>query len=83
MQLVIKDIIFEKNQLASAEMISLLKNNDTAFLETAKKHKPCFGIDDDMANAMAKKVSADVFAMLDDKKPPFGEAFIPASIQFV
>ena len=81
--LVIRDFVFVNKTHTPGELIRLLGDNDKDFLSCAKKHTACFGIDDGEVNAFSKKLSADIFSMLDDKKPYFGDGFLPASIQFM
>ncbi len=81
--LFIKDVIFDKKEISANKLITLLSENDEELLKKAKTHSLCFGIDHDEANRFSKKLSSDIFSMLDDKKPTMGSAFIPASIQFM
>ncbi len=80
--LVIRDFVFDSKKYTAQELVTALKNNDPEFLSLAKKHEICFGCDNADANAFSRKLTSDIFSMLDDKKPPLGEAFLPASIQF-
>lgn len=79
--LVIKDLVFG-GKVSPAEFKQKLKSNDKEFLQILKNHPVCFGIDNPVANDFSKKLTTDVFSMLDDKKPAIGEAFLPSSIQF-
>jgi len=81
--LVIRDYIFEKHLCVAKELIKKLAENDKAFLARLRNHSVSFGNDNADANAFAKKISSDIFSMLDDQKPYFGEGFLPASIQFM
>lgn len=80
--LVIRDFIFKDKSYTCEEFIKLLNDNDEEFLNKCKKHKTCFGIDDKEVNAFSNRISSEIFSTLDDKKVPFGEGFLPASIQF-
>ena len=80
--LFIKDVIFEKNELSKAELLTLLSENNEELLKKAKNHPLCFGADIEEANKFANRISTDIFSLLDNKKPAIGSAFIPASIQF-
>lgn len=81
--LVIRDFVFKDETYTAEELVAALKNNDTAFLEKAREHKVCFGLDLPEVNEFSKKISNKIFSMLDNKKTYFGEGFIPASIQFL
>lgn len=81
--LVIKDFIFTKKLFDAKEFIELLKSNDETFLTKARNHNVSFGNDNEIANNLSSRISADIFSMLDDKKPLLGEGFLPASIQFM
>ena len=81
--LVIRDCVFENKRYSAAELIAKLEENDKDFLMQLRNHQVSFGKDHPDANAFSKKISADCFSMLDDKKPPLGEGFLPASIQFM
>ncbi len=81
--LVIRDYIFENNIFSATELIAKLEKNDKDFLVQLRNHSVSFGSDNSDANSFSNKISTDIFSMLDDKKPPFGEGFLPASIQFM
>ena len=81
--LVIRDFVFVNKTHSAGEFVRLLDENDKAFLACAKKHGACHGVDNTEVNAFSKQLSKDVFSMLENKKPYFGEAFLPASIQFM
>ena len=80
--LVIRDFIFRDKSYTSEEFIKLLSDNDEEFLNKCKKYKTCFGIDDKEVNAFSNRISSEIFSTLDGKEVPFGEGFLPASIQF-
>ncbi len=80
--LVIKDYIFSSKKYNPDDFINNLKNNDSVFLSETRKHPLCFGCNNEAADEFSRKISSDIFSMLDDKKPAIGEAFLPASIQF-
>lgn len=80
---VIRDFIFLEKRFIPSVFIEFLRTNNTEFLNLAKSHKMCFGIDNEDVNNFAKRISSDIYSMLDDKKPYFGEGFLPASIQFM
>ncbi len=81
--LVIRDLVFESCSYSAEVFVKRLAENDGAFLLKLREHSVSFGNDDPDANAFANKLSADVYGMLDDKKPQLGDGFLPASIQFV
>lgn len=81
--LVIRDFVFKDKKYTASELISALRANDTAFLTMAKHHKVTFGTGNPDADAFAKKISTEIYSMLDGKKPAIGEAFLPASILFM
>jgi len=80
--LVIRDFVFSDKKYTAEEFLSLLKNDDEVFLTACRHHSVCYGQDNDSANAMANRVSADIYALLDDRKPVKGSAFLPCSIMF-
>ncbi len=79
--LVIKDIVFG-GEITAEALIERLEANDKDFLNKLKNHPVSYGKDDVVANEFSKKLSVDIYSMLDNKKPAMGEAFVPASIQF-
>ncbi len=81
--LVVRDLIFEDKALDVDTFLSLLKANDPEFLKRVRAHKVSFGNDNEDANAFSSRISSEIFAMLDGKKPAIGEGFLPASIQFM
>lgn len=81
--LVIRDFVFTDKLYTADELIKKLADNDKAFLKIAREHKVSFGNDNADADSFAKKISSDIYSMLDDKKPYFGDGFLPASIQFM
>lgn len=80
--LVIRDFLFMQKRYTVADFLHLLKNSDEDFLYACRHHNVCFGIDNLDANAMANRVSTDIYSMLDGHKPHFGSAFFPCSILF-
>lgn len=81
--LVIRDLVFVNKAYTAKDFIRCLEENSEDFLAGLRDHKVRFGIDNPDANAFSKRISTDIFSMLDNKKPYFGEAFLPASIQFM
>ncbi len=80
--LVIRDYVFGTPACPAEEFLGYLRANDPEFLARARKHSVCFGKDNADANRLSTKLSTEIYAMLDDKKPYFGSGFLPASIQF-
>lgn len=80
--LVIRDLVFENKKYAPSLFIERLGDNDKAFLSELKRCHTCFGNDDPTANAFSNKLTSDIFSLLDNEKPYFGDGFLPASIQF-
>ncbi len=81
--LVMRDLVFKNGTYTAKEFIGRLAENDKEFLAQLRNHGVRFGDDDPDANSFSKKISTDIFSMLDGKKPFFGEGFLPASIQFM
>lgn len=81
--LVIRDFVFNAKLYTASEFTALLEENNKEFLKKARNHSVSFGKDRDTANKLSRKLSSDIFAMLNAKKPYLGDGFIPASIQFM
>ena len=79
--LVIRDLVFG-GQMPPDAFVEKLRANDRAFLQQVRNHPICFGRDDPEANDFSRRISSDIFSLLDEKKPAIGEAFLPSSIQF-
>ena len=80
--LVIRDFLFADKRYTPEDFLALLKNSDEAFLYECRHHSVSYGNDNADANAMAKRVSTDIYSMLDGRKPHIGSAFFPCSIMF-
>ena len=80
--LVIRDFVFTEQIHSKEEFLDLLKSSDEAFLQTCRHHSVSYGNDNPDANAMANRVSSDIYDMLEGRKPHFGSAFFPCSIMF-
>lgn len=80
---VIKDFIYDKKIYTPEKMLTLLKENNEAFLNEARNFKYSYGNGSSDTNNLAKAVSKDIFSMLDNKKLHLGLGFLPASIQFL
>lgn len=81
--LVIRDFVFEDKIMTARALCEALKADDEEFLKRAKKHRVSHGKDVSDANEFSKRITEDIFSMTEGEKPYFGEAFIPASIQFM
>lgn len=81
--LVIRDFVFTYHNYTPKAFITLLAENNAEFLSEVKKHPVCYGCDNNDANAFSKRISTDIYSMLDHKKPFLGEGFLPCSIQFM
>lgn len=80
--LVIRDFIFRDRLYQADDFVQMLAENNSDFLQKARTHPVCFGNDNEEVNRFAKKISTDIYALLDNEKPYFGEGFLPSSIQF-
>ncbi len=78
----VKQSIYDDPKYTAEEFISHLKNNDLYFLKALREQMPSFGNDSEYPNALSRRLSTDIFSMLDQLKPAIGVAFLPASIQF-
>lgn len=80
---VIRNFVFETKKYSAKELCTLLQSNDAAYLSEAKNFKEAYGNGSERTSSEAKKVSTDIFSMLDSVKPYFGLGFLPAAIQFM
>lgn len=80
--LVIRDLVFRDKRFSPKEVLSLLAKSDEAFLSVCRHHNVSFGNDNADANALAHRVSAQLYDMLEGRKPYYGSAFLPCSIMF-
>ena len=80
--LVIRDFVFTEQKYTKKDFLHLLKRSDEAFLYACRHHTVSYGNDNADANAMAKRVSSDIYDMLEGRTPHFGSAFFPCSIMF-
>ena len=81
--LTVRDMLFAEKEMEVSAFLGKLKNNDSAFLDRCRKNRHTYGVDDTYVNEFSRKLSAEIFAMLDGRKTFYGAGFIPASIQFV
>ena len=80
--IVIRDFVYDKKLYDAKTIIKLLNENNKEFLEKARNHDVCFGIDNEDANEFSYKFSHDVYTLLDGKKTKLGEEFVSCAIQF-
>jgi len=80
--LVIRDFVYNKKLYDAKTLINLLNENNKEFLEKARNHDVCFGIDNDDANEFSYKISHDIYTLLDGKKTKLGEEYVSCAIQF-
>ena len=81
--MVIRDMIFRDKKISAQQMIKCLKDNDEEFLLMARNHKSAFGRDESDVNDFSRKISTDIYSMLDNKVTYLKGGFLPASIQFL
>lgn len=80
--LVIRDLVFREKAYAPGEFAALLAQDDNTLVAQGRTHRNCFGRDNLEANQEAARISADIFATLDEGAPALGMGYLPASIQF-
>lgn len=80
--LVIRDLVFG-GKITACQLVEKLASNDKDFLCELRNHPVSFGKDDPDVNNFSKRLSSNIYSMLDDKKPAIGEVFLPSSIQFM
>ena len=80
--LAIKTLVFEKKEFTPADFLNLLNEQDPGFLVRLKSC-PCFGVDDEKADSLARDFTQRVFDGFKQDTPTLGKAFLPCSIQFV
>lgn len=80
--LVIRDFVFVDRKYTKKGFARRLFANDEAFLEQCRRHPVHHGVDHPDANALAKRLTTELYSYLDDKKPAIGDAFLPAAIMF-
>ncbi len=80
--LAVRELIFEKKEYKSDELISGLDSDDPALYARLKKCR-CFGVDDPDADSLAYDFSRRVFGTISGRTPVLGGRYLPSSIQFV
>lgn len=79
--LAIRDLVYTRHTYTAEQFLSLLTAEDPTFYAKVKQC-PCFGVDNEQADLLASDFMQKLFSTLDGRKPPFGDAFLPSSIQF-
>lgn len=79
----VKELFFDKKAYSADEFLTKLNDNDEEFLSVCRNAEHVYGTDDAVANELTHRLSEDIFSVFKDKKPYFGNGFIPASIQFM
>jgi hypothetical protein len=80
--LAIKTLVFENKEYTAAAFLSLLNEQEPGFLIKLRSC-PCFGVDDEKADSLARDFTQQVFDGFKQNVPYLGKAFLPCSIQFV
>lgn len=80
--LAVQTLVFEKKEYTATAFLALLTEQEPGFLARLKCC-PCFGVDDEKADNLARDFTQQVFDGFKQDIPTFGEAFLPCSIQFV
>lgn len=79
--LAIKKLVFDEKKYDAKEFIEALDEQNESFLAILKSC-PCYGVDDDNADALGSRFTQDVCEALNQRTPYLGGAFLPSSIQF-
>lgn len=79
--LAIKQWVFDNPFYTAEDFIKKLDAQEPAFLDVMKK-SPCYGVNDEKADAFAAKICSDIFMLFDLEKPFLGGAFLPSIIEF-
>lgn len=79
--LAIRKLVFEDQIFSAEALIRALDAQEISFLSRLRSC-PCYGVDDDDADALAAQFASDVFDALNQRTPCTGGAFLPSSIQF-
>ncbi len=80
--LCIRELVFNQKKYTAAEVLAKLAANDAEFLRECRLLPVSYGHGSAEADAFAHRLSADVFALLDGKKPWMGEGFLASSVLF-
>lgn len=63
--LVVRDFVFNEKRYTVETFLEMLSNNDEAFLKECREHPVCHGIDHPDANALANRLTTDLFSYFD------------------
>ena len=77
--LVIDTLVFRQGRFSGAELLEQMDSGENFLRFPVPRH----GMDDERANATAKRLSADICSMFEGKTPYLGGKFLPSSIQFI
>ncbi len=80
--LAVKTLVYEKMEYTAEEFITLLNRQEPGFLAKLR-NCPCFGVDDESADSLARDFTQQVFEGFKQEIPYLGMAFLPCSIQFI
>lgn len=80
--LTVRELVFRQKKYTAAEVLEKLSANDADFLRECRLLPVSYGHGSAEADAFAHRLSADVFALLDGKKPWMGEGFLASSVLF-
>lgn len=78
----IREYVYERRKYTASELCILLSANDGEFLAFARDSKNSFGNGCEATNELSRRLSSDVFSLLEGKKTYYGLGFIPAAIMF-
>lgn len=81
--LAVKELVFDKKRYTAEDVLSRLAEENDAFIRELLLLPHAHGRDDREANALAARLSADVFSMTETGDLLYGEGFLSASIQFM
>lgn len=79
--LAVRELVFETKEYTPEALIAGLDRGEEELYARLKKC-PCFGVDDEKADALAADFSRKVFSMTDGRTPVLGGKYMPGSIQF-
>lgn len=74
----IKQLVFDSKSMSAEELLRRLDAGE----RIGKRGVPHHGVDADAVNEMAARLSHDMCAVFEEKKPYMGGKFLPSSIQF-
>lgn len=80
--LAVRELVYHTREYSAEEFIRLLDAEDEAFFARLRKC-PCYGVDDEEADALATDFTAQLFALLDEHTPYLGGKYLASSIQHI